>query len=100
MHIYFYGIVKEDEDSTVLSDVTNQVNDDPSHQPPLSDSGSAATTGVVVEKHHVDPTKLKITYEQYRRLTNILVIHMRENEERNAENEDWEGVKQSELIEW
>lgn len=30
----------------------------------------------------------------------MLVIHMRANEEKHAEDEDWEGVKQSQLVEW
>lgn len=36
----------------------------------------------------------------YKKISDILVMRIRELEEQQSGNEDWEGVKQSELIEW
>lgn len=46
--------------------------------------------------HH---SKLKITFEKYKQLADMLVLHMRSDEESVAE-EDYEGIRQSSLIDW
>lgn len=48
----------------------------------------------------VTTDKLKISYESYKKITNLLVIHMNQDEEKNSEKEDWNGIKQSQLVEW
>ncbi|KAK6036739.1 MCM2/3/5 family protein, partial [Cooperia oncophora] len=45
----------------------------------------------------VDHAKLKITFEKYKHLADMLVLHMRSDEEAVAE-EDYEGVRQDALI--
>ncbi|KAK6048545.1 hypothetical protein COOONC_13950, partial [Cooperia oncophora] len=47
----------------------------------------------------VDHAKLKITFEKYKHLADMLVLHMRSDEEAVAE-EDYEGVRQDALIDW
>lgn len=48
----------------------------------------------------VDPEKLKIKYDYYKRVSNMLVLHLRQEEDRNAANDDWTGIKQSDLANW
>ncbi|KIH49418.1 hypothetical protein ANCDUO_20507, partial [Ancylostoma duodenale] len=47
----------------------------------------------------VDPSKLKITFEKYKRLADMLVLHMRSDEE-GVDEEEYEGVRQDSLIDW
>ncbi|XGW13964.1 hypothetical protein V3C99_000329 [Haemonchus contortus] len=47
----------------------------------------------------IDHAKLKITFEKYKHLADMLVLHMRSDEEAVAE-EDYEGVRQDSLIDW
>lgn len=83
------------ENGHVLSDITNQVNGG------IHDGGDAKIGEENLGgENTIDPAKLKISYENYKRLTNMLVIHMRANEEKHADEEDWEGIKQSMLVEW
>ncbi|CAD5219544.1 unnamed protein product [Bursaphelenchus okinawaensis] len=48
----------------------------------------------------VDPDKLKIKYDYYKRVANMLVLYLRGEEEKNAEDTEWSGVKQTQLAEW
>ena len=48
----------------------------------------------------VDPTLLKMSKEEFLRLSDMIVVHVRSEEERHGEDEEWKGVKQSELVEW
>jgi hypothetical protein len=52
------------------------------------------------KKQHIDPARLKISFDVYKRISNLLVLHIRALEEKEEENEDWEGMKQSLLVEW
>ncbi|KIH42573.1 hypothetical protein ANCDUO_27442, partial [Ancylostoma duodenale] len=45
----------------------------------------------------IDPSKLKITFEKYKRLADMLVLHMRSDEE-GVDEEEYEGVRQDSLI--
>ncbi|WKY02714.1 hypothetical protein Q1695_016183 [Nippostrongylus brasiliensis] len=47
----------------------------------------------------IDQAKLKITFEKYKHLADMLVLHMRSDEDSVAE-EDYEGVRQNALIDW
>ncbi|EYB87267.1 hypothetical protein Y032_0266g725 [Ancylostoma ceylanicum] len=47
----------------------------------------------------IDPSKLKITFEKYKRLADMLVLHMRSDEE-GVDEEEYEGVRQDSLIDW
>lgn len=51
-----------------------------------------------VENDHSKEEKLKVTYEEYKSLSNLLVIQLQKVEMRLEE--DAEGMKKSELIEW
>lgn len=48
----------------------------------------------------VSTDKLKISYENYKKITNLLVMHMNQDEEKNSDKNDWNGIKQSQLVEW
>uniref|UniRef100_A0A915EBL1 DNA replication licensing factor MCM6 n=1 Tax=Ditylenchus dipsaci TaxID=166011 RepID=A0A915EBL1_9BILA len=70
---------------------------------PEGEQSSANEGGDAVaesQKKVIDPAKLKLTFEQYKRLTNVLVMHMREEEVRNDDVQDWTGIKKAQLVEW
>ena len=46
------------------------------------------------------PSKLKISFDQYTRLRNMVVLHVREDQERVENLDEWEGVKQSDIVDW
>ena len=48
----------------------------------------------------VDPAMLKISREEYSRLTDMIVLHVRREEERHADEAGWMGVRRKELIDW
>lgn len=52
------------------------------------------------KKPHIDPARLKISFDVYKRISNLLVLHLRSLEEMEDENDDWEGIKQSTLVDW
>jgi len=43
---------------------------------------------------------LKISFDQYTRLRNMVVLHVREDQERVENLDEWEGVKQSDIVDW
>ncbi|KAK6022347.1 MCM2/3/5 family protein [Ostertagia ostertagi] len=53
----------------------------------------------LLSKSIVDHAKLKITFEKYKHLADMLVLHMRSDEEA-VDEEDYEGVRQDSLIDW
>uniref|UniRef100_A0A0R3QUB4 DNA helicase n=1 Tax=Brugia timori TaxID=42155 RepID=A0A0R3QUB4_9BILA len=48
----------------------------------------------------IDSGKLKIKFELYKRIADMLVLHIRHDEETEENTENWEGVRQSQLIQW
>jgi hypothetical protein len=48
----------------------------------------------------IDPSLMKITHERYTNIAETIVIHLRDAEERNVDDPDWEGVRRSQLVEW
>ncbi|CAD5226292.1 unnamed protein product [Bursaphelenchus xylophilus] len=63
----------------------------------LRDVSNTEGTG---HEQDIDPEKLKIKYDYYKRVANMLVLYLRGEEEKNAEDPDWSGVKQNDLVEW
>lgn len=58
------------------------------------DSGdSAAPTS-----SRVDPSKLRMSFEKYKKMADLIVLHIRGDEERLGD--DFEGVKESAIVEW
>lgn len=57
------------------------------------------TDDTAEKRAKVDQSKLKITFEKYKHLADMLVLHMRSDEEAVSE-EDYEGVRQDSLIDW
>lgn len=49
---------------------------------------------------NVDPAMLKLTQEEYTRISEMISTHVRSEEEKHAEDEDWKGLKHSLLVEW
>lgn len=47
----------------------------------------------------IDIAKLKISFKEYKQLSDVLVLHMRSDEDNQGEDE-YDGVKQSALVEW
>ncbi|CAB3401357.1 unnamed protein product [Caenorhabditis bovis] len=50
-------------------------------------------------KPKIDPAKLKLKYEDYKKMSDVLILHMRADEDKLGD-EDYGGVKQSELVDW
>jgi hypothetical protein len=48
----------------------------------------------------IDPAFLRISNEEFTRISDMIVVHMRAEEEKHGEEENWKGVKQSELVQW
>lgn len=48
----------------------------------------------------VDSGKLKIKFELYKQIADMLVLHIRHDEETEEDTENWEGVRQSQLVQW
>ncbi|VDM07419.1 unnamed protein product [Wuchereria bancrofti] len=48
----------------------------------------------------IDSGKLKIKFELYKRIADMLVLHIRHDEETEENTENWEGVRQSQLVQW
>lgn len=48
----------------------------------------------------IDPAKLTVTRDQFDRITCMLVLHLRNEEEKVPEEDDWEGIKRSDLVDW
>jgi len=46
-----------------------------------------------------DSEQLRITFEQYKKVSNMLILHMREFEEKNKDNEAG-ALKKDELVDW
>ncbi|KAJ1361921.1 MCM DNA helicase complex subunit mcm6 [Parelaphostrongylus tenuis] len=55
--------------------------------------------GISRKRSKVDQSTMKISFEKYKHLADMLVLHMRADEEATGE-EDYEGVRQDSLIEW
>ncbi|KAI1723260.1 MCM2/3/5 family domain-containing protein [Ditylenchus destructor] len=87
-----------EQEGGVLSDITNAMDTSGGAQAPEETEGSDENSQQ--KKSTVDPAKLKISFETYKRLTNMLVLHMRDDEEKFGDVEEWSGMKQSELIDW
>lgn len=52
------------------------------------------------EDEHIDPEKLKITYEFYKNVSNMLVLFLRSEQDAHVEDTEWTGIKSSALSEW
>lgn len=39
-------------------------------------------------------------FELYKRIADMLVLHIRHDEETEESTENWEGVRQSQLVQW
>jgi MCM6 C-terminal winged-helix domain len=61
------------------------------------DDGSEKQQG---GKGAISPSKLKISFDQYKRLRNMIVLHVREDQEKVENLEEWEGVKQNDIVDW
>ncbi|VDN07844.1 unnamed protein product [Thelazia callipaeda] len=48
----------------------------------------------------IDSGKLKIKFELYKQIADMLVLHIRHDEETEEDSENWEGVRQSQLVQW
>lgn len=60
-----------------------------------------AENGHGTNGHDMPKKKLTLSFEEYRNLSNMLVIHMRSEESRfESEDSQTDGIKKSELINW
>ncbi|CAJ0963224.1 unnamed protein product, partial [Mesorhabditis belari] len=53
-----------------------------------------------INKHQIDPSKLKIRYDVFKHIADMLVLHMQSDQETASSEEEWSGVKSSQLVEW
>lgn len=74
----------------VLRDVANLSGDD----------ANAHQAGEEPEPENADPERLKITYDFYKRVSNMLVLYLRGEQEAHQEDTEWPGIKCSALAEW
>lgn len=76
----------------VLRDVSNLSGGDDSIERPVDETEPGA--------ENIDPEKLKITYDFYKRVSNMLVLFLRGEQEAHQEESEWSGIKCSELANW
>lgn len=98
-------IALEDEDDNVFDDVDMEALDRVGHEGSpqnvlkehnvLADAVDGET-----QKRKIDPSKLKIKFETYKKIADMLVLHIRRGEEEEGDKEDWEGVRESQLVSW
>lgn len=50
--------------------------------------------------HKYQKKKLTMSFDEYKNLTNMLVLHMRSEENRIEDGDDNQGIRKSELIAW
>ncbi|KAF7633841.1 DNA helicase [Meloidogyne graminicola] len=53
-----------------------------------------------LQKMDINPIHLTISDVEFGRITEMIVVHMRGLEELYGDEEDWKGVKHSQLVEW
>lgn len=73
----------------VLRDVSN-----------ISEDDVAAVQQQPPAEENADPEKLKISYDFYVRVSNMLVLFLRSEQEAHQEDTEWNGIKCSALAEW
>jgi hypothetical protein len=52
------------------------------------------------EAENIDPERLKITYDFYKRISNLLVLRLRGEQDLHVDDPEWSGIKCSELADW
>lgn len=52
------------------------------------------------QAENADSDKFKITYDFYKRVSNMLVLFLRGEQEAHEEESEWSGIKSSELANW
>lgn len=89
----------DDDDAALAMDVEEETP-----QPETLDQNGHAENGGSQENgtsHAAPKKKLTLSFEEYKNLSNMLVLHMRTEEARfESEESQSEGVKMSELINW
>uniref|UniRef100_A0A0N5B2F8 DNA replication licensing factor MCM6 n=1 Tax=Strongyloides papillosus TaxID=174720 RepID=A0A0N5B2F8_STREA len=75
-----------DDDNDEIVDKENQLN-------------KANIIGATLES---PPRKqpLKVTWEVYKKISDLLILHLNSEEEKNEKVDDYEGLRKSELVEW
>ncbi|EAT35274.1 AAEL012546-PA [Aedes aegypti] len=85
----------EDEEDTAMD------TEESTPQSDVHDQNGHAENGHENGSHDVPKKKLTLPFEEYKNLSNMLVFHMRAEEERfEREESQSEGVKKSDLINW
>ncbi|VDK53845.1 unnamed protein product [Anisakis simplex] len=101
-------IALQDEDDAIFGDVEMEAADG------LGQPEQEETGGVLKERNQpatqeqagespkpkIDTSKLKIKFEEYKNISEMLVCHIRRLEDDKAESADYEGVRHSELVQW
>jgi hypothetical protein len=89
------------ENGQALNDITNREASVDLNNENTMDAAENIGENRQQEKHDgIDPGLLKLTHERYTSMAETLIIYLREQEERNEDREDWEGVRTSQLVEW
>ncbi|KAI6187141.1 DNA replication licensing factor MCM6 [Aphelenchoides besseyi] len=52
------------------------------------------------EETPIDPHKLKISYQMYKRTADMLARHLRRQEENYKDDPEWTGIRESDLAQW
>ncbi|GAB0097318.1 DNA helicase [Sergentomyia squamirostris] len=92
----------DDEDDEALMEVDIE---DPSAAQPASqivpDSQDPTSTENQPEVPTVQKKKLTLSFEEYKNLSNMLILHMRNEESRlESEGSDTEGIRRSDVVNW
>ncbi|CAI8051163.1 DNA replication licensing factor MCM6 (Fragment) [Geodia barretti] len=87
-------------DEPVENGVNGEVNgvseDPPRENGVIEDDGREQEKQVEPEK---SAKKIRVTYEEYRTIANLLILHLRQLEE-SSEEEEGEGIRQGQLVNW
>ncbi|KAI6234684.1 DNA replication licensing factor MCM6 [Aphelenchoides fujianensis] len=72
---------------------------------PLRDVSNASEENAAAamdarEETPIAPERLKITFDEYKRTSNVLACYLKNEQERHEDDQEWSGVRESALVQW
>uniref|UniRef100_A0A915BKC8 DNA replication licensing factor MCM6 n=2 Tax=Parascaris univalens TaxID=6257 RepID=A0A915BKC8_PARUN len=99
-------IALQDDDDAVFGDVDMGAVDGAEREGETNDVLKERNEGQIPldarepTKKRIDASKLKIKFEEYKSISEMLVCHIRCVEDEQIENAEYEGVRHSQLVQW
>jgi len=91
------SIIRVEQPDIHLDDDEPEAMD--AEEAPVNGTANGEAEGDDAEEEVADAAKMKLSYQDYKALSNLIIMYMR-REEAKREDEDWDGVKRSEVVAW